>query len=418
MTDTEKILSQHEVDALLSAIDSGAAEMGADAAALEYDFKRPVRLSRDQMRAFEILQESLARALQPALSGLLRSPVEVRMAGVHQVSLREFVNSLPSPTAVASVRAEPSGEIGVVEVSPLIAFPILERLLGAPRPARSPEARALTGLEWGVLDSAVDRVLDLAAEAWGAGTRFGIVRREGDPGVLPLANLNDAAVAVAFEVVLGEQRGGLELAFPVRTVERAVGRAAPDRPRADGAREASGQILPAEVRVTAHLAPQRARLGRIRVLRPGDLIVTSHPAAAPVVVSVEGQAKFAGRLGRWKDRKAVQVAGPPGAGAPGTAEVRPGEGAGPAASERGIADHFLGLALPGSVILAEKTAPVREAAALRAGDVIRFEGRADGPLELRVARRPMAQGVVVRVGDRFGLRITAIGGAGERVLGR
>jgi flagellar motor switch/type III secretory pathway protein FliN len=69
------------------------------------------------------------------------------------------------------------------------------------------------------------------------------------------------------------------------------------------------------------------------------------------------------------------------------------------------------------VILAEKAVPVRAAAGLRAGDVLRFERRADGPLDLRVAGRPMAQGVVVRVGDRFGLRITSLLGPGDRPSG-
>ncbi len=415
MADSEKILSQHEVDALLSAIDSGSAEMGADAAALEYDFKRPVRLSRDQVRAFEILQESVARGLQPALSGLLRAPVEVRLAGVHQGSLREFVSSLPSPTAVAVVRAEPSGETGILELHPLIAFPFVERLLGAPRPGPSSETRALTALEWGVLDTAVLRILERTAETWGQGTRFEVVRREGDPGALSLAGPNDAAVSVAFEVMMGEQRGGLELAFPVRTVERVVGRAHADPRREGGAGELSEQIFPARVRLTAHLPEFEARLGDLRRLGPGDLLVTGNASGDPVVVSVGGRSKFAGRPGRLKEHKAVQVIGPGEAlgGRSGPAERRSGT-PGAALPSGGILDHLLALALPGSVLLAEKTVPVREAAGLRVGDVLRFDRPADRPLELQVGRRRVGRGVVVRVGDRFGLRITEVEGGARR----
>jgi flagellar motor switch protein FliM len=407
MADSERILSQHEVDALLSAIDSGGAEMGADAAALEYDFKRPLRLSRDQLRAFEILQESLARALQPALSGLLRSPVEVRLAGVHQVSLREFLNSLPSPTAATTVRAEPSGHTGVLAVSLLIAFPIVERLLGSPRPAAPPETRPLTTLEWGVLDQAVARVLGLAADTWGGGARVEAQRKESDPAVLPLPDPNDAAVSVAFEVVLGEQRGGLELAFPVRAVERSLGRPAADPSAREGKEALSGRIFPAQVKLTADLPPDHLRLGGLRRLHPGDLLRTGRGADEPVVLSVEGRTKFAGRLGRLKERKAVQVTGTCRPAPPGAAELRGAEG------ERGadpaVLAQVLSLALPASVVLAEKPSRMREVADLRPGDLIRFERRADGPLELRVARRPVGRGVVVRVGDRFGLRITDLG---------
>ena len=90
MSDSDKILSQQEVDALLSAIDSGEVEVGRDGGqasqVLPYDFKRPERVARDQLRAVETLYDVFARNFQAALSGQLRTIMDARVASVDQLT--------------------------------------------------------------------------------------------------------------------------------------------------------------------------------------------------------------------------------------------------------------------------------------------------------------------------------------------
>ena len=95
MAEAERILSQNEVDALLSAIDSGAQVGGSDDGAVAYDFRHPSRLGRERIRGLQLLHEGFARSLQAALGGLLRAPAEVKVAGVHALSLKEALHSLP-----------------------------------------------------------------------------------------------------------------------------------------------------------------------------------------------------------------------------------------------------------------------------------------------------------------------------------
>ena len=83
MPEADKILSQHEVDALLSAIDSGGGESPSDPQAEPYDFRRPSRIPPGPLRFIHAMHESFARALQDALSGMLLKSVETRLAGVH-----------------------------------------------------------------------------------------------------------------------------------------------------------------------------------------------------------------------------------------------------------------------------------------------------------------------------------------------
>src|SRR6516162_1740390 len=97
MPEADKILSQHEVDALLSAIDSGGGEAAGETPAEPYDFRRPSRIPPGPLRYVQAIHEAFARSLQPVLSGVLLKPVETRLTGVHQLPLGEFLTSLPNP---------------------------------------------------------------------------------------------------------------------------------------------------------------------------------------------------------------------------------------------------------------------------------------------------------------------------------
>jgi flagellar motor switch protein FliM len=89
MTD---VLDQADIDALLNAVSTGEVEDQQQQGQIfsrfrrdletveikEYDFKRPERISKDQMRALQTLHETFARNFGASLSGFLRTIVEIR----------------------------------------------------------------------------------------------------------------------------------------------------------------------------------------------------------------------------------------------------------------------------------------------------------------------------------------------------
>jgi len=436
MADAEKILSQHEVDALLSAIDTGGAESKSSPSAVPYDFKRPTRVHHDQIRALQTLHEGFARNLQSALAGLLRTQVEVRVTGVHQLPLSEFMDSLPRPTTLSILACEPFEGAFFLEINPSIACPMIERLLGSARFGAWQQDKALSALEWTVLDTVVARALDLLKDTWSVvgPVSFRAMRRESDPSRVPLQNPNEAAVSVVLEIVVGDQRGCLNLAFPVVAVESQLDRLFPTATGPAKRREAapgqegaiSRRLSDAEVRVGAELQQETMRLSDLEALRQGDLVVTCHPASAPVFLRVEGHAKFLVRMGSLKDHKAVRIASALGGGAdlPSSPprpplEVLKAEPAGgdvaPVPAPPGFVENLLHLPIAASAVLAEKSMRLKEVLALRSGEILEFPRRADEPLDLRAARRVLARGVAVRVGERFGLRLTSILDPRERV---
>lgn len=424
MPESDKILSQHEVDALLSAIDSGAGELPSETTAVPYDFRRPVRLSGDQVRAVEALHELYARSLQGALAALLRTPVEVKVAGVHQVILRDFVQTLPRPTVLSVVSWGAEEGAFLFEINPSVAWPMIERLLGSGRLGAAPPDRPLSALEWHVVETVLQKALDLLREAWAAaGTgELRILKRESDPALAALPNTDEPAVAVVLEVALGDRRGCVDVGYPLVAIQGRLERLAGTRaPKAGLAARAEGPEGPLEglaggrLKVEVSLPPAPIRLRDMREWRPGDVLVTRHSQGAPVVVSVEGRPKFVGRLGRLRDRRAVRIEGRAESegGAPEPLAVLrgPGEGAVPAppsAVPSGLLESLLRLPLTASAVLAERRMRWRDVLALAPGAVIEFGQRADALAELRVAGRPVAQGQPVRIGERFGLRITSV----------
>ena len=104
-------------------------------------------MPRDQVRALQVLHEGFARNFQSALAGMLRTPVEVRVTGVHQLPLEEFMDSLPRPTALMVLSCEPFEGTFLLEMNPSIACPVIERLLGSDRYGAWQQDKPLSALE-------------------------------------------------------------------------------------------------------------------------------------------------------------------------------------------------------------------------------------------------------------------------------
>ncbi len=82
------ILSQEEIDALLEVVDDDADEteetiekptISHQRQITLYDFKRPNRVSKEQLRAFRGIHDKMARALSSQISAIMRFIVEIQL---------------------------------------------------------------------------------------------------------------------------------------------------------------------------------------------------------------------------------------------------------------------------------------------------------------------------------------------------
>jgi flagellar motor switch protein FliM len=315
-----KILSQEEIDALLtSAVDSDrnarAAEAAANAreAVIVYNFRRPDRVSKDQMRSLHFLHDRFARNVSTSLSAYLRVVTEVSILSVEQFTYSEFLMSLPDPTAFYAVSMRPLEGVVALELNPAVAFTMIDRMLGGSGRGVLVN-RALTEIEQNVTDAVVKLILENLTETWRGvvDCQFRISGRETRPQMLQVAAPNEVVLLLGFEIRIGETRGVLNLCIPATTIEAVSGSFTRSwqktrRELGPAERQAlTGNLGRLPLAVEAAIDSTLAA-GEFMRLRVGDVISLEHPVSQPVDVRVNGRTKFRGSPHVDRQRTAVRV---------------------------------------------------------------------------------------------------------------
>lgn len=221
-----EILSQEEIDTLLTAISSGEVNQEDYSMAGEqkkvkiYDFKRPDKFSKDQIRTLQMMHETFARLTTTALSAQLRALVQVHVASVDQLTYEEFIRSIPNPTTLAVVNMDPLKGSAVLEIDPSITFTIIDRLFGG-RGESYKISRELTDIELSVMEGIIVRILGNLRESWSTvidlRPRLGNI--ETNPQFAQIVPPNDMVVLITLETKVGEVEGMTNLCIPYITIE-------------------------------------------------------------------------------------------------------------------------------------------------------------------------------------------------------
>ena len=310
-----KILSQAEIDALLTVASDSTRPARSDATTpvVKYNFRRPDRVTKEQIHALHFLHDRYARNMSTSLSAYMRTTIAMSVASVEQYSYSEFLGSLTDPTAFYAVTIAPFDELGAVEINPSIAFSMLDRMLGG-NGEIVPSNRPLTEIEQNVIDSIVRILLAGLADTWKAVSNltFEIRARETRPQMLQVAAPNEIVVAVVFDVKVGDLRGLINVCLPTNVAELAGAHFATawQRQRRELTTTERGWLDENFGRVPLPVVPQiRTGLNAATVLalQAGEVIALPLPADQPLDVYVGGIRKFTGRLATERGRLMVQV---------------------------------------------------------------------------------------------------------------
>ena len=194
----------------------GAIEGDVSKKVPSYDFRRPDRIAKDQLRAIHLLHENFARSLASSLSAYLRAYVAVNLVGVEQLSFVEFAGCLPSPTSIVTLGMRPIDGSAVLEINPSLVFPILEMLLGGSGKSSASVTREITEVEQSILEGLLRIVLNDLRSAWHPVTtlEFSIDGHETEPQLLQILAPNGAVVAISLEVRIGDRAGMMNIGIP------------------------------------------------------------------------------------------------------------------------------------------------------------------------------------------------------------
>jgi flagellar motor switch protein FliM len=323
-------LDQSEVDALLAAVDNGQVQ-GTDTAPPQvfgsrgkapadvqvYDFKRPERVSKDQMRALEALHEGFGRNFGAALSGYLRTIIEVSVAHIEQLTYSEFIHSLPNPTCFNLLKAEQLDGQLCLEISPLIIYPIIDRLLGGSNADLFIPQRPLTQIEQRLVQRITDRATHHLSEAWSNLTpvTFSVQDFESNPQLVQIVPPNETVVVVGFELKMGNRAGTMSLCIPYNVIEPIMGVLAAQNwfsyqrkgGQEDHLKKLTRNVSNAKVEMRAFLAQTTITMSELLALQVGDVITTDKNVERDVLIQIEGKNKFFGKVGQFRGGRAVSV---------------------------------------------------------------------------------------------------------------
>ena len=316
-----KILSQEEIDALLTSAAeierntrvAPAIQASSRESVVIYNFRRPDRVSKDQIRSLHFLHDRFARNVATALSAYLRSVTDVSIMSVEQFTYSEFLMSLPDPTAFYALAIQPLDALCALEMNPNVAFTMIDRMLGGQGRGAAP-ARALTEIEQNVIDAVVKLICDNLTDTWHqiVDVSFKVSGRETRPQMLQVSAPNEVVVLLGFDIRIGEARGMLNVCIPASVIE-SVGSSFTQtwhrtrrEPTESDRRHLHDNLSRVRLRVSANLDTALAARELLSLV-PGDVVTLGHLVRQPLEIRVQGTSKFLGRLMVHEGLTAVRV---------------------------------------------------------------------------------------------------------------
>jgi flagellar motor switch protein FliM len=281
-----------------------------------YDFRRPDKLSKEQLRTLHMLHETCARVASGSLAGFLRAPVQVELMSVEQVPYEEYLRSINQSVFAILSLAPLSGQ-AVLELEFALVFSMVDRMLGGP--GRAINRSSLTEIEKPLVNQLIDKVTSSLKSAWEAIVIVNprVEGMETSAQFVQIAPPTDIALMVLFEVKVGEQRGAMSLCVPYLVLKPIAGKLAGQKWAASAGRKKSPvqrrsmslHVARTEVPVRIELGTATMSVAEFLSIEPGHLIRLEQKQTDDLLIQVKGAAKLLGRPVKAGRSMAVQVTG-------------------------------------------------------------------------------------------------------------
>jgi len=317
-----EILSQSEIDALLSALSTG--EMDAEELKKEevekrvkvYDFKRALRFSKDQIRSLTRIHENFARLLTTYFSAQLRTYIHIAVASVDQLPYEEFVRSIPKMTILNVYEVPPLDGHIILEVNPNIAYAMMDRVLGG-RGESMNKVDNLTEIETKIMTSLFEKAFENLQEAWSTIVDIDPMMTdfEVNPQFLQLVSPNDTVIVISLNIQVGDTTGMINMCIPHVVLEPIIPNLSAHYWMQTSQKERSPEemamlekrITHSEMIVAAELGETSITIHDFLQLDVGDVIELNQPIDAPLTVKIGDVPKFYGQPGKVGKKLAIQI---------------------------------------------------------------------------------------------------------------
>ncbi|NPV71245.1 MAG: flagellar motor switch protein FliM [Firmicutes bacterium] len=319
-----EMLSQAEVDQLISQLATGVpAKTGGRSKQDEpsvgsvriYDFRRPDKFSKDQLRTIQMIHDGLSRQLTGFLASKTRTVVQLFITSVDQMTYMEFLRGVSNPGIIGVINMTPLNGRALLEITPNVGFPMIDRLLGGPGHAMS-KARSLTEIELTVIDGIIRGFVGALMESWKNIIEIepSLEGIETNPLFVQVIAPNEVVVVVSMETRIGDCAGAMNLCLPYLCIEPVLPRLSAHQWFSSAQR--SGQketesittgLSEVSLNITAELGDAEITVEDLLSLEPGDVVELRQRISQCLKVIVDGRYKLAGRAVRSGKKIAVVI---------------------------------------------------------------------------------------------------------------
>lgn len=313
------LLSQDEIDALLSGVDNGdvdtAPDQGLQGEVVRgYDFTSQDRIVRGRMPTLEMINERFARSMRVQLFNLLRRSPVISVEGVQMIKFGEYVHTLLMPSNLNVIKIKPLRGSALLVCNPKLVFSLVDCFFGGDgRFHTKIEGRDFTGTEMRLIRKVVEMAFESLTEAWEPvmPLQFEYVNSEINPHFANIVSPSEVVVVSTFHIDLEGGAGYLHLTVPYSMIE-------PIRELLDAGIQSDvvdkdtrwavllqEEVKSASVEVSTTLATAEVTLGDVLNFKPGDVLAIDLPEA--IIARVEEVPVFRARYGVSRGNLALKV---------------------------------------------------------------------------------------------------------------
>ncbi len=320
-----KILSQNEIDALLTTVSASepdsilatpAADQDETRAVATYDFKHPNRVSKDQVRTLENMHDNLAAQIGSTLSATLRTMVDVDLISVDQINFSEYIMSLVSPSCSYTISAEPLEGLCIIDFNPTLTFAFIDRMFGGGQKILEIE-RELTPIEKKVTARIADKAYRDLEKSWENIVPIKIEQKsfETNPQFIRIVPAGETVIVVSLQLKLFNTTGLLTICYPYVSLEGHLTKLtaqswidATKKKNLVESRDINKEnISKVDIPVSLILARTKLKMRDFLNLKIGDVVTTDTKINAPSELIVGEKKKYLCRPGLYGRRQACKI---------------------------------------------------------------------------------------------------------------
>lgn len=282
-----------------------------------YNFRRPDKFSKDNLRALRDIHREFSKAISLILSGYLRMRVEIEIVSVDQLTYEEFIRSMPSPISVGVFEFEPlTGQI-LLGISFEVISCIVNRMLGGVGSIDA-QSRELTDIEKALAKKVINIIIKSLEDSWNTiiPVTGKFISLDDNYQSIQVATAGEIVALLTFEVqISGKHFGLFSICFPYPVLETVLGHLSTQHIfQTKGLVASNDERMKMISKINTSNVDLRVQFGQCSItlddflqLTEGDIIKLDNKVQDDLIVKVNGEKKFFARPGTMKDKICVKI---------------------------------------------------------------------------------------------------------------